>query len=204
MIVVVGGHSRNIGKTSVVCGIVAGLKETRWTALKITQYSHGERPHDGSGCDHAGPDRWMAFSEEKLASPAHDSGRYLAAGAYRSFWLRTLRGRLADALPQIHQVLASSENVIVESTSLPGLFRPGLFYMVLDPSIPDFKPSALQHLGRADAFILTSDAEPRWPGVSPELLRQKPRFHAPPPRYSSPELIASLKFSFHSADKSLR
>ena len=40
-VIVVGGHSRSVGKTSVVAGIIAALPEMRWTAAKITQYGHG-------------------------------------------------------------------------------------------------------------------------------------------------------------------
>ncbi len=41
MLVVVGGNSRNIGKTSVAASIIRGTVELGWTALKITQYGHG-------------------------------------------------------------------------------------------------------------------------------------------------------------------
>ena len=34
MLVVVGGHSRNIGKTSVVAGIIRKLHHWKWTAVK--------------------------------------------------------------------------------------------------------------------------------------------------------------------------
>ena len=40
-IVVVGGHSRNVGKTSVVAGLIAALPEFHFAAMKITQYGHG-------------------------------------------------------------------------------------------------------------------------------------------------------------------
>ena len=39
-LIVIGGHSRNVGKTSVVAGLIAALPEYNWTAFKITQ--HGE------------------------------------------------------------------------------------------------------------------------------------------------------------------
>ena len=37
-VVVVGGQSRKVGKTSVVCGLIAALPEMRWTAIKLTQH----------------------------------------------------------------------------------------------------------------------------------------------------------------------
>ena len=40
-LIVVGGHSRSVGKTSVVAGLIAALPEFGWTAVKITQYGDG-------------------------------------------------------------------------------------------------------------------------------------------------------------------
>ena len=40
-VVVIGGHSRSVGKTSVVAGLIAALPEYSWHAMKITQFGHG-------------------------------------------------------------------------------------------------------------------------------------------------------------------
>jgi hypothetical protein len=40
-LVVVGGHTRSIGKTQLVCDIIAAFPKTEWIAGKITQYGHG-------------------------------------------------------------------------------------------------------------------------------------------------------------------
>ncbi|HEX4605395.1 MAG TPA: hypothetical protein VH724_15450, partial [Candidatus Angelobacter sp.] len=50
-LVVIGGHSRSVGKTSVVAGLIAALPEFNWTALKITQFGHGICSADGKPCD---------------------------------------------------------------------------------------------------------------------------------------------------------
>jgi len=39
-IIVVGGSNRGVGKTSLVCGLIAALPEYRWTAVKITTDDH--------------------------------------------------------------------------------------------------------------------------------------------------------------------
>src|SRR5712692_1749586 len=49
-LIVVGGHSRNIGKTSVMAGLIRGLPSLGWTAVKITQYGHGICSQDGKPC----------------------------------------------------------------------------------------------------------------------------------------------------------
>ena len=41
-ILVVGGSHRGVGKTALVCGLIAALPEHRWTAVKITSDDHGQ------------------------------------------------------------------------------------------------------------------------------------------------------------------
>ena len=79
MVVVVGGHTRNIGKTSVVCGIVRSLPGWNWTAIKITQYGHGVCARDGEPCDCSDPAHPIAVSEENGSAPSTDSGRFLVS-----------------------------------------------------------------------------------------------------------------------------
>ena len=86
-IVVVGGHSRSVGKTSVVAGLIAALREYHWTALKITQYGHGVCSADGKPCDCATDDHTWAVSEEKDRTGKSDTSRFLVAGATRAWWV---------------------------------------------------------------------------------------------------------------------
>src|ERR1051326_7909813 len=124
MLVVVGGHSRNIGKTSLAAGVIRKLRSFRWTAVKITQYRHGVCSHSSQTCGcEAEPDHPFALSEEYEPNQT-DSGRFLAAGAQRSFWLRTPSGELARAADTLRKILAHSENVIVESNSVLELVNP--------------------------------------------------------------------------------
>src|ERR1700727_2561758 len=114
-IVVVGGHTRNIGKTSVVAGLIAALPARRWTAIKITQFGHGVCSANGQPCDCETADHAIALSEESDPETGTDSSRYLAAGAVRSLWVRTRQGQLSEAMPRIRAEIARSDNVIFES-----------------------------------------------------------------------------------------
>src|ERR1700684_1941443 len=109
-IVVVGGHSRNVGKTSVVAGLVRALPEMRRTAVKITQYGHGFCSADGEPGDCQTADHRAAVSVEKDAATGTDTARYLQAGAQRSLWVRTQQGHLAEAMPRLRKELAAAEN----------------------------------------------------------------------------------------------
>src|SRR3979409_547618 len=107
-IVVIGGHSRNVGKTSVVAGLISALRDYDWTAVKITQYGHGICSANGEACDCATGDHSWAISEERDRSGESDTSRFLAAGAVRAFWVRTEQGRLADAIPTLRQRIEGS------------------------------------------------------------------------------------------------
>jgi len=180
---VIGGHTRNIGKTSVVAGIIAALPHLNWTAMKITQHGHNVCSANGEPCDCETPDHAIAISEERDSTTGTDTSRFLAAGAKRVFWVRTRQGELAEA-----------ENIIIESNSVLRFLQPDLSLAVLDPTIADFKPSALRYLDRTDALILPTGTTIEslthaWPTISSNILRNKPFFFSTPPVYTSDDLI---------------
>ena len=177
----VGGHTRTIGKTQLVCDIISAFPEARWIAGKITQYGHGVCAQNGHDCDCAPDEHICAINWEESAATGTDSSRFLAAGAQRSFWLRTKQGFLAEGLPILREALqeivaAESSNrdngahessapdapisltkplaLIVESNSLMQFVKPSLFFSVLAPAIEDFKDSARAALDRASALVI--------------------------------------------------
>ena len=189
-LVVIGGHSRNVGKTSVVAGLIAALREFEWTALKITQYGHGICSANGEACDCATNDHSWAISEEHDKSGESDTSRFLVAGAGRVFWVRTEQGRLAEAMPILRQRIEGARNVIMESNSVLKFLRPDLYLTVLDPSTADFKTSAREFLDRADAVILhQSNDGPTWQAVSLKPVADRPVFPIRPPQYVTREIV---------------
>jgi len=198
-LLVIGGHSRNIGKTSVVAGIIAALPELRWLAIKITQYGHGVCSANGEPCDcQPGADEheW-AITEERSRAGDSDTSRFLAAGAAQSLWVRTRHGKLNEAMPALreriqHALSAACENVIIESNSVIRFLRPDLYVTVLDPATADFKESAREYLDRADAVLLHTAADkliPQWKDVSAKLYRARPTFPIRHGEYVTPELL---------------
>jgi hypothetical protein len=192
-VIVVGGHTRSIGKTQLVCDLIGAFPEAQWVAGKITQYGHGVCAQNGENCDCAPDEHICAVSWETRADSGTDSGRFLAAGAQRSFWLRTKQGFLAEGMPLLRAALrevALSEghgpgNLILESNTLLQFVKPSLYLIVLDPAKTDFKESARLQMDRASAFILREllpegteggGNPPTWTGVSLQLLHGKPQF----------------------------
>ena len=194
-IVVIGGHSRSVGKTSVVAGVISALREYEWTAVKITQYGHGVCSANGTPCDCATADHAWAISEEKDRSGESDTSRFLVAGAVRSLWVRTEQGRLAEAIPSLRQRLNRSSHVIMESNSVLKFFRPDLYLTVLDPETQDFKSSAREFLDRANAVILhdRSNAGAAWHRVSLKPVADRPLFRISPPPYVTEEIVEFVR-----------
>lgn len=191
-IVVVGGHSRSVGKTSVVAGLISALREYDWTAVKITQYGHGVCSANGAPCDCATADHAWAISEEKARDGESDTSRFLLAGARRALWVRTEQGRLAEAIPAFRARIEQSRHVIVESNSVMKFLRPDLYLTVLDPATDDFKTSAREFLDRASAVILhegSADGKSRWQAVSLRPVADRPVFRIAPPSYVTAEIV---------------
>jgi hypothetical protein len=187
-VIVVGGHTRSIGKTQLVCDVIAAFPQAHWIAGKITQYGHGVCAKNGDNCDCAPTEHVCAINWETQSDSGTDSARFLAAGARQSFWLRTKQGFLAEGLPLLRTALEETLRMeereppplIVESNSLLQFLKPSLYFAVIDPNKEDFKDSARAALDRADALILrgASDAlpaaTPAWTKLPARLLKEKP------------------------------
>jgi hypothetical protein len=193
-IVVIGGHTRNIGKTSVMTGLIADTKRLGWTAVKITQFGHGICSRDGQSCKCAPTEHPFVLTEEYEREKQNDTSRFLAAGARRSLWLRVRQGQLGLAYPLLMNHLGQDHWVMIESNGILGHLKPALYLMVIDGSQLDFKASARQFLDQADAFV-TVRAQPdrrRWNGL--DLGGSgKAIFPVPAGKYRSVELCRFVR-----------
>jgi hypothetical protein len=192
-VIVIGGHSRSVGKTSVVTGLISALRDFDWTAVKITQYGHGICSANGQPCDCATADHSWAIFEETDHSGESDTSRFLVAGARRALWVRTEQGRLAEAMPAFRAKVADAGNVIIESNSVLKFLSADLYLTVLDPATADFKTSAREFLDRADALILHSARESAWQAVSLKPVTGRPCFTISPPPYVTAEIIEFVR-----------
>ena len=178
-LVVVGGHSRKIGKTSVIEALLRQTAHLDWTALKISAHRHSTY-------------REEPFQLAVEASPgAHcDTARYLRAGATRALWLRANAFQLPAGVPAALQQLPERGKVLIESNRILDFVSPCLFLIVLDFSVGDFKESTRKHFHRADAFVVVErpGLEPPWEELPLERMRKMPVFHVSPGNYHSERL----------------
>lgn len=193
--VVVGGNSRDIGKTAVVAGLIRALRHHNWTAIKLTQYGHGVCSEDGGECECAPDEHPFAITEESDRSGTTDTSRFLVAGARRALWVRVRMGMLETVLPALRQAIAGQGYVILESNSILRFYQPNVYLTVLDPTRQDFKESARQFLDRADGILVLGDGlrQPAWEGIELDVIRRKPIFPISPSQYVTPEVAAFVE-----------
>jgi molybdopterin-guanine dinucleotide biosynthesis protein len=139
-IIVVGGSGRNVGKTSLICGLIAATPELPWTAVKITSHAYG----------HLEP-LW----EETTPGQGTDTSRYLAAGARRAFLMTAEQSELP--IEVLATVLRSEANVIFESNRIIDQEEADLHIGVIGRLPAEAKPSFESFLRRADAFAIAAD-----------------------------------------------
>lgn len=184
--IVIGGHSRNVGKTSIAEGLIRAFPTYPWTAIKISSHLHPNVPIAGRAGQRGG----CGIYEETNRDGASDTSRFLAAGAAHSYWMQMQSEQSEDALQLLLPIIHSNPFVMIESNQILQLIQPDLFIMVLRYDVGEFKDSARRILQRANAaLIVGSDATPPpWEGIN-DILLGIPRFVTPDPLKIPAELV---------------
>jgi molybdopterin-guanine dinucleotide biosynthesis protein len=148
-LVVVGGHSRGVGKTLVVEHLLRAHRAEGWIAIKVSAHRH------------AAAGRRTADVEEAFAARSDtQTGRYRAAGAGRAFLVRAPEASLPGVADLIDASRADGSTVVVESNRIVRHTVPDVVLFVVDPYIQDWKASSPDCLAIADAIVC---ARPRVP-----------------------------------------
>ena len=159
-IIVVGGSNRGVGKTALVCGLIAALPEYRWAAIKITSRDHKQpvspgrtNRAEGSTSEVSHPLRTTLFRhlfekriEETARAPEPqasssiwedtvrgedtDTSRYLSAGAARALLVTATEGELSGPLNQLWPRFGRGTNLIFESNSVVHHVRPDVCLLI--------------------------------------------------------------------------
>jgi hypothetical protein len=147
--VMIGGNSRNAGKTTLACNIIRKLSYNREvTALKVTSIRPGESDKHG----HHTEATFSGFTiTEELNRESHkDTSAMLQAGASRVFYIRTEDTFAAQAIQSFLDTYNFSQPLICESRSLRRVLIPGLFLMMMrDPEAGSAKDIS-EYSGFAD------------------------------------------------------
>src|SRR3954454_16479624 len=110
-LIVVGGQTKNIGKTTLICNIIAAFRQFHWTAVKISLHSH--EPGD---CELVAQGSGWSIWQQGSAESKRDTARFLDAGAERALLVQADEERLEVACSTLQEQL-STRNWIVESSN---------------------------------------------------------------------------------------
>lgn len=173
-LIMVGGQTKDVGKTTLVCNIIAAFPQFRWTAVKFTRHFHLP---ENSRLLVKGKD--YSFWEQTSAGNTSDTARYVSAGAECALLIQVADGKMKEACTAVHKELSPRTHILVESSGAAEFLSPDLYLMVLDSAKSDFKYSAREMLGDVDGFILREAG-----GEVPRELQahQKPSYRSMPDR----------------------
>jgi hypothetical protein len=166
-IIVVGGSAKGVGKTTLVCGLIAALDSLRWIAVKITGDAHPGLPPIYEE---------TTAGEEKSVGPSTDTARYLAAGAERAFLLTVPPERdLAQALDEFWLRIGRGANLIFESNRVASHVNADVCLMVRGGPREQIEKSSFRSVVRyADAMVVRG-GEDRMFEDAMNIGGQKPR-----------------------------
>jgi len=136
-LIIVGGQAKDVGKTTLVCNIIATFPQSRWTAVKFTSHSH--LPENSQPLVQT---RDYAIWQQSSPGSESDTARYLSAGAERALLIQVSEGRLKEACLAVQQDVSLGDSVLAESSGAAKFLSPDLYLMLLDSAKADFKDSA--------------------------------------------------------------
>ena len=186
-ILVVGGSTKDIGKTALVCAVIAALREFDWTAVKIAGHSYEPAESASSLSSYPSQTIW----EETIAGQDTDTARYLAAGARRA--LLVTRQGAEISIDAIRATIAKDRNIIFESNQIIDAVEPDVCIALIGRDATQMKPSFMPLLRKADALV----GFDRIAIKSAELPSGIPRFALQSLDCLSPEMVKWLQSRFN-------
>lgn len=148
----IGGNSRNSGKTTLACSVISKLSATfDVIGLKVTQMRPGENEFHGSHND----DTRSGFSiyNEEDSGSHKDTSQMLRAGAKQVFYIRTEDSFAEQAIIQFLSSYTTNQVIVCESRSLRNIIEPGLFVMMMRNPAMGAPKDIASYIVKAD-FVL--------------------------------------------------
>lgn len=128
--IMIGGNTRNSGKTTMACSIISKLSATHEViGLKVTSIRPGEEQLHGN---HDG-DLASGFSifEEMDRESHKDTSKMLRAGASRVYYICVSDSDVEKAVLHFLPKVINKQVIVCESRSLREFIIPGLFLMMM-------------------------------------------------------------------------
>ena len=147
--IMIGGNSRNSGKTAMACNCITKLSATHEViGLKVTSVRPGEEDMHGNHSENL-TDNFTIF-EEKSPESQKDTSKMLKAGASHVYYIRAEEIFIQQAVLHFLSKYINKQIIVCESRSLRGIITPGLFLMMMRLPEVDKVKNITDYLSRAD------------------------------------------------------
>jgi len=155
----IGSSGSNVGKTELACKLLQRFGRTREiVGVKVTTIASTDQPcpRGGQGCGVCSAmEGECHITEETNRTSGKDTGRLLASGASKVYWLRVMRASLRQGWAALMQVVGRDAVLICESNSLRHVVEPGLFLIVENADHGPWKASARDVRRDADRIVVS-------------------------------------------------
>ncbi len=156
----VGGTSRNVGKTSFTCKIIKKFSvDYKLIGLKIKTIYTGDNFFHGKERTPLKINEEYRITEEKSVEGNEDTSRMLKAGADRVFRIKVKNEYIEKAFEKLISEIGKECFFVCESNSLRTAVKPDLFLMIKNKNSTEMKPSAKKLEKFADKIIFTNGKE---------------------------------------------
>ncbi|MBT3382141.1 MAG: hypothetical protein HN778_21645 [Prolixibacteraceae bacterium] len=156
-ILLIAGSGRNVGKTTFACEIIRTEKEKDIYAVKITPHFHEPTP---GLIEIEKGENWIIYDETN-SSTKKDSSLFLQNGAKKSFLIQSKKENLGEVFNALRNYLPENNPVIIESSGLLEIIKPGLLIFIL-PDGECQKKEIESRLEQADLIVI-SDGKKFYP-----------------------------------------
>lgn len=138
-LIIIGGSSRNVGKTTLVLRLIQKYAKTAAiTGLKVTSMRPGEEKFHGSHYN-LKPEEFTIVEETNIYSNK-DTSRMLEAGAKKVYYIETPDSLIKEAMESFMLMHPDGNPIVCESRSLRSAIVPGLFILLKHYNPEKIKP----------------------------------------------------------------
>lgn len=154
--VMVGGNSRNSGKTTLACSIISKLAATQEViGLKVTSIRPGEENLHGNHVEELTGD--FSIWEELNAGSHKDTSKMLRAGATHVYYIRVAENHKERAILYFMSNYIKKQIIVCESRSLHNIINPGLFLLMMRLPATNKSKDVSEYLSMADKVFNFSE-----------------------------------------------
>jgi hypothetical protein len=152
-LLLIGGNTRHIGKTTLACGIIKSFSLTaRITALKVTSIYRNDEKHHGEHALFQAKD--FSITSETPGENRKDTAKMLAAGATEACYIQAMDHAIGKAWSAFMKRVPSNRLLVCESRSLRRILEPGLFIYLKSSKLQEEKPYSLWLEKLADHILI--------------------------------------------------